>query len=222
MVQVQRLAEMRPCEAVLMRPCDINRSCSTWIYAPANRLAMDKESGGLQLNLRGCTEQVRNLSPLQGMRLVSLNLGFCSKVQDFSPLRGMPLTRLDLMETGAQDLVFLKDMPLTSLSLHGCHQVRDVMPLKGMRLTSLTLAECEKVQDVTPLHGMPLRSLDLHGCRQVSDLTPLEGLALTEAEIPFGNIKKGKEVIRRMKSLTKINGMPPEEFWKKHDMGELK
>jgi len=207
-----------------------------------NRLTMDKEDGGLRLNLRGCGDQVRDLSALQGMPLVNLNLGMCAKVQDFSPLRGMPLTRLDLLETGVQELTFLKDMPLTSLNLHGCRQLADLTPLKGMPLTTLSLAECEKVPDLTALQGMPLRSLtlaycpvrdltplkgmpliglDLHGCRQVSDLTPLQGMELTEFQVTVGYITRGKEVFRRMKSLTKINGMPAEEFWKKHDAGEF-
>lgn len=208
-----------------------------------NRLTMDKESGGLRLSLRSAGDQVRNLTPLQGMPLVNLNLSFCSKVQDFSPLQGMPLTQLDLTETGVQDLTFVKDMPLRSLTLHGCRQLQDLTPLKGLSLTSLNLAECEKVEDVTAIQGMPLRSLslaycpvrdlallrgmplrilDLHGCRQVSDLTPLQGMELTELDISPGYIKKGKDVIRQMKSLTKIAGMPAEQFWKKYDAGEIK
>jgi integrase len=34
MVQLQRLAGMRPGELVLMRPCDLDRSGSTWLYRP--------------------------------------------------------------------------------------------------------------------------------------------------------------------------------------------
>jgi integrase len=35
MVQLQRLAGMRPCEVVIMRPCDIDRSTGkTWVYRP--------------------------------------------------------------------------------------------------------------------------------------------------------------------------------------------
>ena len=35
MVQVQRLTGMRPCEVVLMRPCDIDqRAGRTWLYRP--------------------------------------------------------------------------------------------------------------------------------------------------------------------------------------------
>ncbi|MBY0521792.1 MAG: hypothetical protein K2R98_00245, partial [Gemmataceae bacterium] len=33
---------------------------------------------------------------------------------------------------------------------------------------------------------------------------------------------KGIDVIRSMKSLTKINFLAPDEFWKKYDAGEFK
>jgi integrase len=35
MIQVQRLAAMRPAEVCIMRPCDIDRSGEVWIYRPA-------------------------------------------------------------------------------------------------------------------------------------------------------------------------------------------
>jgi hypothetical protein len=56
-------------------------------------------------------------------------------------------------------------MPLTSLSLDGCGQVRDLTPLAGMPLTSLNL---------TPLAGMPLTSLDLRYCP--ADPAPVRGI----------------------------------------------
>ena len=34
MIQVQRLTGVRPCELVIMRPCDIDRSGDVWIYEP--------------------------------------------------------------------------------------------------------------------------------------------------------------------------------------------
>jgi len=34
MVQLQRLTGMRPCEVVIMRPCDIQRGADIWIYGP--------------------------------------------------------------------------------------------------------------------------------------------------------------------------------------------
>jgi len=34
MIQLQQLTGMRPCEVVIMRPCDIDRSSDIWIYEP--------------------------------------------------------------------------------------------------------------------------------------------------------------------------------------------
>ncbi len=34
MIQLQRLTGMRPCEAVILRPCDIDRTDTVWIYTP--------------------------------------------------------------------------------------------------------------------------------------------------------------------------------------------
>lgn len=36
MVQIQRLTGMRPCELVIMRPCDIDRSEAVWVYEPSS------------------------------------------------------------------------------------------------------------------------------------------------------------------------------------------
>ena len=35
MVRLQRLTGMRPCEVVMMRPCDIDRTGDAWVYQPA-------------------------------------------------------------------------------------------------------------------------------------------------------------------------------------------
>jgi hypothetical protein len=81
---------------------------------------------------------VRDLSPLQGMPLTSLELGE-TRVQDLSPLKGMPMTHLDLCNTRVQDLSPLKGMPLTQLHLIGCGGVKDLSPLEGMKLTDIHL-----------------------------------------------------------------------------------
>jgi hypothetical protein len=44
------------------------------------------------------------------------------------------------------------------------------------------------------------------------------------AEISFvpKNITSGIDVLRQIKSLTRINGLPPAEFWKNYEAGEYK
>jgi len=172
------------------------------------------------LELFGC-EQVRDLTPLEGMPLTNLSLYRCVQVRDLTPLKGMKLISLDLEDVKVRDLSPLKGMPLTSLNLGNCLQVGDLTPLKGMPLTGLRLVNCEQVRDLTPLKDMPLTWLDISGHDQIRDLTPLQGMNLTEVSVTPKNITKGMDVLRQMKSLKKINALPPADFWKKYDAGEF-
>jgi serine/threonine protein kinase len=189
---------------------------------------------------------IKDLTPLQGMKLTTLSLAGCGQVKDLAPLKDMPLTGvLDLSEcvqisdltplqgmklTGlsvqgcvqVRDLTPLEGMPLTALNLIRCAQVRDLTPLQGMKLTALELQQCPQVQDLTPLKGMKLPRLTLVGCDRVQDLTPLQGMPLTEISLVPKNITSGMDVLRQIKSLIRINGLPPAEFWKNYEAGEYK
>jgi hypothetical protein len=78
---------------------------------------------------------------------------------------------------------------------------------------------------------MPLTYLEILETK-VTDLTPLTGMQLEALSLTPGNIKKGIEVIRGMKTIATFGvhpkalrrgeGMKPEEFWKKYDAGEFK
>ena len=114
----------------------------------------------------------------------------------------------------------LKGKSLTSLSFGTC-TIKDLTALKGLPLRRLSLVDCRPFQDLKPLAGMPLISLELRGCDKLTDLTPLEGMKLRQLTFTPRAIKKGMDGIRRMKSLTQINGMPAAEFWMKYDAGEL-
>jgi hypothetical protein len=85
------------------------------------------------------------------------------------------LTLMDLKTL--DDLSPLPGLPLRSLELHHCQQVRDLAPLQGMPLTRLKLFCCDQLRDLSPLRGMRLTWLSLHQC-QVRDLTPLQGMPL--------------------------------------------
>jgi len=130
------------------------------------------------LNLIHCV-QVPDLTPLQGMKLTTLSLDGCVQVRDLTPLHGMKLTSLNLSQCRVRDLTPLEGMKLTWLGLGLCGHVRDLTPLQGMKLTELNLMCCGQVRDLTPLHGMKLTSLDLTQCVQVRDLTPLQGMKMT-------------------------------------------
>jgi tetratricopeptide (TPR) repeat protein len=194
------------------------------------------------LSLHGC-QQVEDLSPLQNLPLKSLDLQGCTRIKDLKDLRRLPLTSLGI--GGCRhfaDLSPLKGKALTHLNAEGCDRIRDWSVLQGMPLRSLHLANCEQVDDLTPFARLPLTELNLTGCRHVKDLTPLRGMALKVLSIddcpgiidltplegmPLENVsfspqtvKVGVDLLRGMRSLKKINQLPPAEFWQKYDAGK--
>jgi len=156
------------------------------------RLTLDA-TGIYFLNLANC-KQVAVLTPLEGMPLTRLNLNGCPDVRDLTPLKGMPLTSLDITGTN----------------------VRDLTPLAGLELKVLEMSNCGEVKDLTPLQEMPLTTLSLAGCKGIADLTPLANLKLTAIRLPPQQVM-GMDSLRKMPSLTTINGVNAESFWQKRD-----
>ncbi len=174
------------------------------------------------LNLHSCT-QVKDLTPLQGMPLTQLDLGGCGQVADLSPLRGMRLTSLDASYCDRiTDWTPLQGMPLTSLGFIGCEQIKDLTPFQGLPLISLNLQSCRSIKDLSPVRNMPLTQLRIGECDQIADLTPLDGMKLTYVYFSPKSVKKGVDVLRRMKGLTHLNDLPAAAFWKKYDAGEFR
>lgn len=175
---------------------------------------------GMPLKLLGIEDtRVADLTQLRGMKLEKLYLNN-TPVNDPGPLAGMPLTELMLVGTKVKDLKVLKGVPLQSLWLNGT-PVSDLSPLAGCPLVSLTL-EGSKVADLRPLAKMTsLKRLHI-GQTPVSDLTPLRRLKLERLVFTPGNIKKGLDDVRNMKSLTEIGTtlemiMPANDFWSRLD-----
>jgi tetratricopeptide (TPR) repeat protein len=195
---------------------------AAWPGAGAN-LAVNDQGFGLTLSIQWKT--VNDLTPLQGMKLTSLNLTYCSHVRDLTPLQGMKLTHLSLMNCfRVRDLTPLQGMPLTTLDLYGC-PVQDVTPLQGMKLTKLILWSSE-LRDLAPLRGMPLTTLDLSRCGQVSDLTPLREMKLTHLSLLQCSQVRNLSPLRGMpltllnladcvqvEDLTPLKGMPLTRLW---------
>lgn len=175
---------------------------------------------GMPLKLLGIEDtKVVDLTPLKGMKLHKLYLNNTA-VSDLGPLAGMPLTELMLVGTKVKDIRSLKGTPLQGLWLNGT-QVNYISPLAGCPLKTLTL-EGTKVDDLKPLSKMTsLKRLHI-GNTMVSDLTPLDGLRLERLVFTPGDIKKGLDGVRKMKSLTEIGTtletvMPANEFWSRFD-----
>ena len=157
--------------------------------------------------------KLQDLSPLRGLRLTSFSARM-TKVSDLSPLAGMPLTSLGCAWTEVADLSPLKGMPLDRLWCYAT-QVRDLSPLAGLKLKMLY---CSRVKDLTPLRGMPLDDLNVD-CRG-ADLTPLVGMPLRLLKCNF-DPRRDTEILRSIKTLEKINGLPVAEFWKQVQAGKV-
>ncbi len=109
-----------------------------------------------QISNEPVSESLTNLTPLQGLSLIKLDLSG-TNVSDLSPLQGMPLEELNLSGSKVTDLAPLKGMPLKRLNLRG-NAVADLSPLAGMPLESLNVDRTD-VRSLAPLRGMPLKSL---------------------------------------------------------------
>lgn len=175
---------------------------------------------GMPLTLLGIEDtQVADLTPLTGMKLQKLYLNN-APLSDVRSLAGMPLKELMLAGTKVKDLMSLKGSPVQSLWLNNT-PMRDISPIAGCRLISLTL-EGTKVVDLKPLAKMTsLKRLNIAEA-PVADLTPLKHLKLERLVFTPGNIMKGLDIVRNMKSLKEVGTMldtlmPPEEFWLRYD-----
>ena len=93
----------------------------------------------------------------------------------------------------------------------GTTNVSDLSPLVNMPIHHLEFGQT-KVRDISPLKGMPLQYLLLGGS-PVSDLSPLDGMPLRNLNFTF---KPGEipDVLRSIKTLETINGVPAKEFLK--------
>jgi hypothetical protein len=141
----------------------------------------------------------------------------------------MPLTSLNLFGCGQlRDLAPLAEMPLTRLDL-GATRVADLSILRGMKLTTLNCFKTP-VSDLAPLAGMPLTSVFLLDCPKLHDLAPLARMNLSEISLTPKNFTKDRlEVLRQCKSLKTIvigpkvpDRFAAQDFWKKFDAGEFK
>jgi hypothetical protein len=167
--------------------------------------------------LRFHGDDVRDLSVLKGLPVGSLTLRN-GAIRDLSPLRDTEITSLLLENSAVKDLSPLKGASLRTLYLL-CPNVDDISPLHGMPLEMLCL-DCPKVTDISALHGMPLKTLWISGT-DVRDVSPLEGVPLESLKVRIECVSKGIEVLKRMKSLERINYDDVERFWERYDSGEF-
>jgi len=141
------------------------------------RLDLDK-TGRLCLNfaVKGAAEKVKDLSPLQGIPLNSLNLTGLA-VEDLDALKGMPLdTLVYLNSVHLKDISGLRNSPLRKLVL--CAKsgydkttaMESLDGLQGTRLESLNIAYCKGIKSLEPVRGLPLNQAILQGCSSLTSI----------------------------------------------------
>ena len=119
-------------------------------------------------------------------------------------------------------------MPLTSLHLEGCCEIKDLTPLQGMKLTTLNLVYCRGCS------GLDAAAGDAAHVAGRSGLCGTRPVALARDD-PDGDrvrpqsITQGMNVLRSMTTLKSISvgaerreRLTPEDFWKRYDAGEFK
>lgn len=135
--------------------------------------------------------RVADLSPLAGQRLIRL---FCANnpdIRDLSPIRLNRLDHLDVSHTGLRELTGLAEAPVSNLNIAGT-SITDLGPVR--RMSRLQVFDCSgcQVTDFEPLTAVPLRGLR-------ADVRPDRDAA----------------VLRRIKTLETVNGLPVKEFLKR-------
>ncbi len=157
--------------------------------------------------------KLRDLSPLNGMKITSLHSGNNPRLSDLTPLKGVPLTHLNLAGTQVTNLSILQGMALEDLWI-GSTEVSDLSPLQGMPL-KLLMMWGTKVEDLSPLKGMMLGGLNIAGT-PVVDLSPLRGMPLahlTSNHTPISDLSplKGMPLTALNVSATNVSDLSPLE-----------
>jgi serine/threonine protein kinase len=200
-----------------------------------------KELNLATLSLANCGE-LQDIKPMAGVTMATLNLAGCKKLTDLTPLKDARITNLTIDNCTLVGALppLAKMSSLTNLSMAGCVKISDLTPLQGTNLTQLNLTNCKAIEDVTPLQKAPrLANLAIDNCDKITDLTPLKDLPLTQLTMTgckgitdvsmLGELKQlatlklptqdlqGMEILKKVKTLTTIDGQPATNFWKAYD-----
>ncbi|OWK39402.1 protein kinase domain-containing protein [Fimbriiglobus ruber] len=170
---------------------------------------------GLVTQFRVSTDEIRDISPVQGFP--GLRMLGCygskpgrGKLADLSPLRGLPLKGLCCWNNPLADLSPLRGMRLTEFQAEHT-RIDSLEDLKGMPIITLTIQNT-KVRDLSPVAGMPLWGCFVHGC-PVDDLGPL---ASTPVQVVRCDFRPARDtiVLKSIKTLVNINSLPVDQFWR--------
>ncbi len=160
---------------------------------------------------------VRALGNLQRLHCGGIGINAPSPLVDLTPLQGLPLVYLNCYSSEVADLAPLRGMPLTGLAF-SYTKITDLGPLRGMPLVDCKINDTP-VNNLSSLQGTPIVSLWCMNTK-VQDLSPLENTSLKELRCRF-DPKRDTEILRSIKTLEKINGLPVAAFWKQVEAGEI-
>ena len=160
---------------------------------------------------------IRALAKLKDLNCGGLNRTNKSPCADLTPLQGLALGKVMCSNSDVADLSPLRGLPLKELSCWNT-QIVDLSPLQGMPLMSLTV-NSTLVSDLSPLRGMPLTALLCHSTK-VTDLSPIKDMPLNLLRCDF-DLKRDTDIVRSIKTLKQINGLPVAEFWKQVEAGTI-
>lgn len=122
------------------------------------------------------------LPALSGMRVQLkeglIYLEYRGKNPDLRGLESIPFNSVDLSNSAVSDLSALKGMPISSLNLSNCKNLKDLKEIKDLKLKTLNLSSCRSLKTLAPLKNMPLESINLCNCTRLESLTPLRGKKL--------------------------------------------
>ena len=152
-----------------------------------------------QLDLTGQL-RLRDLAPLASLPLTHLAMG--GVTADPTPVLGLRLRRLIAPDSGIDDPVQLRGMPLESLDL-SIPGIGSLGPLSRLPLKELRLRNCDALSDISALGLLPLEVLvcdaPAGGAAALGDIGTLRGRPLRELSLAQQ---------RSVASLAALKGMP--------------
>lgn len=170
---------------------------------------------------------IKDISPVRA--LVGLKDLGCSGIRlpngaysrtplsDLSPLHTLSLTAISFEHSEVADLSPLQGMPLQVL-VCADSKVSDLTPLQGMPLKAAYITNT-LVEDLSPLKGMTLSTLVCAGTR-IKDLSPLKDILVKDLRCDI-DPQRDIEILRSLKAIRKLNGLPIAEFWKQVEAGKI-
>jgi len=111
-------------------------------------------------------------------------------------------------------LTTLKRLEMTGEDGEG--DLSDLSPLVSLDLRELNVST-NLISDLSPLRAMPNLTVLHCGKNRVQDFSPLAGLSLRELSCDF-NPQRDAPVLRQIRSLQTVNGLPAGEFWKRQGL----